>query len=1363
MYLSRDEQLSLLSAAAFLFAVTWYLWARSVTRRFWKKRAQPAAVEDAIESGGRLDVPLLQDRTNDVPILVKSRVPLALRQLLFYFAASYYVIGAIVYAVRYIKGHGPASENYARLLCLVADLARGAAWTVATMADAAEYRSSARNRHTPLMVVFVLVSAVSAALEARFGTHAKMYAPSVWILASHAIYLAIAVHARLMPHLVLRVASADMPATPEEMAVELYQIVGFTWLREIFETKEAQAAGEKLGESDLPALMSGDRVEATFPKLEALVQQMRAEFDQAERDAKKTGKKVTKSKTLALFKKLAILTKGHFVCAGILRFFYVVTGYLQPLALYIILKKFGRDCAIGWAAVGMLFFGPMANSSLDNMQMFIQRRVATKCRGALMVLLYQKGMRLDMSAGSGRVGEVVSLMSADVQNVLNSMAYAHWVWAPVLQLAITLTALFWLVRLAAFGALGVMLLNSIANGEIFKQLTKYNKQFLGARSKRMELITEMLQGARIVKMLSFEKGIAGSVAKRRDIELGILRKLLNCFVCIFTLINSTPPLMGLATFMILAALIGDRFDAAEGFTALTLLDNLRFVLLQTPASINFIITGWASLERIEEFLAAPEVDNPPKSTAVPPGAVSIQHADFKWGLPPRTRNGEDSTPAEANSRILPLQQVADEAKHDVIDDLESRDSGSVGGVTMTLSDISVDIAPGSLCLVFGITGGGKSSLLSALLGEIRRHKGSVHVCGTVAYSPQSAWCQNATIRDNICFGTPFNQERFAQCVDSCALGADLDSLPAGDATEVGERGVTLSGGQQQRVALARAVYHDADIYILDDPLSAVDAHVGDHLFQRVVKDTLLKKGKTVILATHQISTVLQSADRVIILTAEGTIAAQGTLLEIEKTPRGKELFAELMQGESHTAKGKKKQDSKKDGAQKDAEQKLKGGHHLVREEERKTGAPAFKLFTLYVSSAGPLFIVGSLLFIAQQPIKYVQSAALTSWISRMEKGAQPLSNPAWIYCAWTAVFVLISFVAIVMQNLGALRASRVLHERLAWRVLRCPISWYDRSPVGRIQNRFSTDIQSIDRQVSNAVTFCIRGAVSPLVSLYAIGVSVWWLLPCFVPMLTAAWVVAKRYLLVARDLKRIDSTTKSPVYGTFNESLTGLSTLRAFDGAVKRFTLKFSGLVDRTNSAELHLFATNYWLSVRLNTLGACVTGLTAVVLYYSATNGGGLSAPKAGLVLSYAISFTSAMIMLLRTYADLEISLNAVERVHEYLDLPVEDALEKPGDKPQWLIETPGEVRYEQVTMRYPSQPEPALKSLSLVIKPGESLGICGRTGKVLVSRRLDHGIHVQVLESLPPCNPSYVFIQSRVGASLLTGSTSLRWACGL
>mmetsp|Transcript_20847 Transcript_20847/g.62201 ORF Transcript_20847/g.62201 Transcript_20847/m.62201 type:complete len:930 (-) Transcript_20847:24-2813(-) len=628
---------------------------------------------------------------------------------------------------------------------------------------------------------------------------------------------------------------------------------------------------------------------------------------------------------------------------------------------------------------------------------------------------------------------------------------------------------------------------------------------------------------------------------------------------------------------------------------------------------------------------------------------------------------------------------------------------------LTLARVDVKFRRGELVLVAGVTGAGKSSLLAALLGEIRCLRGSVKVAGATAFCPQQAWCQNATLKDNITFGAPPDDARFARCVDACALGPDIASFPAGDATEVGERGVTLSGGQQARVALARALYADADVYLLDDPLSAVDAHVGEHLLRRAVREELVAKGKTVVLATHQVSLCLPAADRVVLLRADGTVAFSGAPAALARDAEAGALLDELADPE---ASGSKAPAPKAPEA---AEAKKPGGEaRLVEEEKRQKGAPLVKNFRLYLSAAGCFFAAGSSLFMVQQPIKYVQASALTDWIARMEGGARPLQGggPS-LYLVWTAVFVAQTALAILCQNTGALRASRKIHKDLAWSVLRNPTAWFDASPVGRVQNRFATDIQAVDRSVSMTTMFLIRSIVAPLVSLFAIGREVPWLLPCFVPVLLIAFGVARNYLLLARDLKRIDSTTKSPLYALFNESLNGLSVLRAFDGAFPRFADRFAGLVNGTNSAELHLFALSYWLSVRLNTLGSTVAGATALALYSrSISDAGALSAPNAGLVLTYAISFTAAIIGLLRTYTELELSMNAVERISEYLDLPEEPPLELPSDDAGFLRETPGAVEFRDVVLAYPRQPEPALRHLSLTVEAGSSVGVVGRTG---------------------------------------------------
>jgi len=704
---TREEQLCVLGGLLLWGCIAWLFTARAA------RKTNVVA--------NNLAAPLLDD---DAPKhAVRSRVRLAARQAAYYIMAVYYATCFLIYAVRLLRSRG---EKQARLYRAAADVLRALAWILAARADAQECRSSPA-RPSAAAFVFVAFSALAALRETRISPEKfHLSAPSLWALCVHAVLLVVT---RTGDTATLRLR----PLSPEEKAIELHEIVGFTWLRGLFDRK-AVLKDENLAVEDLPRQVEGDLVAATWPRLQALLEK----YPEARAGAP------GRSRTLALFNVLCRLCWPQFVAAGVCRLFYIVTGYAQPLGLYLILRRFGTDDAFGWAAVGLLFGGPLLNATADALQMFLQRRVATRCRGAIMVLIYDKARRVDMAAaslqpaagrtgkpesgGGGRVGEVVGLMSADVQNALTAIAYFHWVWGPIIQLVITLCALFWLVHVAAVGALIVIFLNTAINKSIFGKLAKASKEFLVARNFRLELVTEMLQGSRIVKMLGYEQGIFDAIKGRREKELGKLAKILRLQVAVSTTINATPPIMGVATFVAMSWLLGKPIDAATGFTTLTLLENLRFVLMQAPSAATFIITGYVSLQRVEAFLDAPEVDAKPSSDGVKRGEVRVDGADFRWG------GAADAVSATAgpDAPLLP--------------------AGDPNARGLTLRGVDLRVAPGTLTLVVGVTGGGKSSLLAALLGEIRRVRGRVAVGGSTAYCPQQAWCQNASLKENITFG-----------------------------------------------------------------------------------------------------------------------------------------------------------------------------------------------------------------------------------------------------------------------------------------------------------------------------------------------------------------------------------------------------------------------------------------------------------------------------------------------------------------------------------------------------------------------------------------------------------------------------------
>ncbi|XP_072039246.1 ATP-binding cassette sub-family C member 9-like [Amphiura filiformis] len=651
-----------------------------------------------------------------------------------------------------------------------------------------------------------------------------------------------------------------------------------------------------------------------------------------------------------------------------------------------------------------------------------------------------------------------------------------------------------------------------------------------------------------------------------------------------------------------------------------------------------------------------------------------------------------------------------------------------------IQNIDIDIKAGSLIMIVGAVGSGKSSLLSAIIGEMMSLNGKIDVKSKhgkyngVAYSAQTAWIVNASLKDNILFGKPYEETRYTQVIAACALQPDIDILPAGDLTEIGEKGINLSGGQKQRVSVARAMYSDKDIVLLDDPLSALDIHVGSHLFKEGIMG-LIRNNKTVVLVTHHLQ-FLQYADDILVM-ENGTIIHNGTFEDICASDPN--LFAnwkmptvesEMSGPESDNKEERNalmKQvgqtdlvgDGDKEGNQ---NQELSTGQ-LIKAEEREKGAVSYRVYKYFLMSMGWRIITLVLCLRVIQEIVSLSrifwlanwaeagdfSANITTNLTREVDNRYYIAGYGWLTLATvvtTAMFVFCGVYAMYM-------AARNIHFDMIRNIFGSPLRFFDTTPGGRILNRLSSDTQIVDFKLLVTLISVLYFVVGLLLGLIAIVIVQPIFLLEIVPVIIGFVFVERYFIASSRELRRLDSITKSPVFAHFSETLGGLPTIRAYK-AQNRLFVELLKRIDTNNTAYLHLSACNGWVGTMLTFLAILIkimASFTAVILAERSE----LSSSYVGLVLAFAFSVPYLLRELVKFSAEIEIQMNAVERIHHYTELPNET---KEGKEPPLSWPQKGEIKIEDIHARYAASLPCILKSVNLNIKPGEKIGVCGRTG---------------------------------------------------
>lgn len=705
-------------------------------------------------------------------------------------------------------------------------------------------------------------------------------------------------------------------------------------------------------------------------------------------------------------------------------------------------------------------------------------------------------------------------------------------------------------------------------------------------------------------------------------------------------------------------------------------------------------------------------------------------------------------------------------------------STNVGDRWITLYHLNLQLSRGSLTALVGQVGSGKSSLISAILGDMKVVYGAIHMLGKVAYVGQKPFIQNSTLKDNILFGSPFDEDRYYETLDRCALLPDLEVLPAGDLTEIGERGINLSGGQKARVALARAYYSDADLYLLDDPIAAVDAHVGKHLFQRCIL-SLQRRNKGVLLVTNALQ-FSRYFDHILVL-KDGKVVEEGSFSSlIERSGAFKDVYQTSLdnrtKGREEDGAVESKEDEEildepinertltqpaishstpnsrqpspvkrkatdsativpfKDATMIRTESKIVvrsassenvGG--IISREDREVGDVSAHVYKMWAMAAGGVTVVVFviLLYIFVEMISVLASWWLAYWSENRLYGTT--SFFLGIYIAINIGAVVFNLLRELALRLVALKASKLLFNDLVKSVMYAPMSFYDTTPLGRIINRFSKDIYTIDEQLPTT----IRGYAGTLVKVAGVLIYIVFVSPFFVVALVPIalfYLVSQRYYIkTSRELSRLDSTSRSPIYALFSETLDGLSCIHAYK-CEKQFAEKNNQLLDTNQKAYFLNFSANCWLAVRLEFAGALIVTFTSLLAvigrdYYGPGSAGvdteseytkhniALFAGMAGLAISLSLSVTQSLNWSVRMASDLESQMVSVERVKSYADM-VQEAPHYTSSDPDSSWPTAGAIKMSNVQMRYRSGLPLVLKSVTLDIKAGEKIGIVGRTG---------------------------------------------------